>query len=257
METTERRSFLRTRCVPRLFRSFMNFFVGETRWQELQNSLPPQVRQRYHRFNIEFFGDEPELDDVQFMPNMRQQAKTQALLNNDIQNCSDNLLSALFYLELTAVPTFDRTLFTCRGRILCRIGPSHPALRALARRLKVAHAHFYLGGEQKFPCVDEESYMLLEMGGPFQRAVTFKVASLQDFVDIKVDGIKVDIGDGIKGVKRRARSISNCPYKVETLIKDECLDCVFGSRRGRKRQHPQMTQVTKRAKFRHTQRLRL
>ncbi|KAG9240689.1 hypothetical protein BJ878DRAFT_570819, partial [Calycina marina] len=31
---------LKTRCIPRLFRSFMNFFVGETRWQELQNNLP-------------------------------------------------------------------------------------------------------------------------------------------------------------------------------------------------------------------------
>lgn len=237
----EKRSLFRSRFVPRLFRSFLNFFVGETRWQELKNSLESQARGRYHRMNIEFYGDEPELDDLQAMPNLRQQAKCQALSNDDIHKCADNLLAALFYLELKGpeLPTFDGTLFTCKGRIRCRLGPSHRALRVLASRLKETQAHFYLGFEQKLPCADDESYKAIECGAPFLRDVVFKVRSLEDFIDIKIDGIT-----------RRARSISNCPYKIETLIKDQGLDNYFGSRKGRKRSQAQLNQVAKRVKFR-------
>jgi hypothetical protein len=217
-------SFLKARYVPRLFRSFLNFFVGETRWQELQNSLTPQDQNRYHRLNVEFYGDEPELDDLQAMPNLLLMAKYQAASNDDIQKCADNVLATLFYLKLTKMPTFDRNLFLCKGHILCRIGPSHRALRALTNRLTETQAHFYLDFEQKLPCLDNESASLIEQGLPFSRAVMFKVVSLEDSIDIKIDGIT-----------QRARSISNCPYKIETLIKDQRLDCVFGSRNSRKR----------------------
>lgn len=229
----------RSRFVPRLFRSFLNFFVGETRWQELQNSLEPQFRDRYHRMNIEFYGDEPELDDLQAMPNLRQQVKFQALSNDDIRRCADNLLAVLFYLELKELPIFDGTLFTCKGRIRCRLGPSHRALRVLTSHLKETDGHFYLDFEQKLPCTDEESYKAIGSGAPFSRDVVFKVMSLEDFIDIKVDGITT-----------RARSISNCPYKIETLIRDQGLDRPFGSREGRKRSQAQLGQVSKRVRFR-------
>ena len=238
-EIPKKPSFFRSRCIPRLFRSFLNSLVGETRWQELQNSLPMHMRNRYHRMNIEFFGDEPELDDVQVMSSLQQQAKFHAQANPDIQRCADNLLAALFYVELPEFPTFNRNLFTCRARILCRIGPSHKALRELAKRLKDTGAHFYLDFEQKVSCVDEDSYKSLECGYSFSRNITFKVTSLEECIDIKIDGIT-----------RRARSISNCPYKIETMVEDEGLDCVFGSRNNRKRSQPQVSQGLKRGRFR-------
>lgn len=240
-ESPRKQSFFRTRCVPRLFRSFLNFFVGETRWQELLMSLAPGVRSRYHRMNIEFFGDEPELDDLQAMPNMLQQAKFQALSNDDVRNCADNMLASLFYIKLNGLPTFDRDLFVCRGQILCRLGPSHQALRPLAARMYEASSHFYLAFDQKLPCLDEEDLNSLQYGAPFCCNIIFKVVSLDDFVDIKIDGIT-----------KRPRRISNCPYKITTLIKDQELDCAFGGRKGRKRMQPDMHQVVpKRVKFKY------
>jgi hypothetical protein len=189
--------------------------------------------------NIEFFGDEPQLDDIQVMSSLQQQAKFHAQANNDIQRCADNLLAALFYVRLVEIPKFNRNLFTCRAQILCRIGPSHDALRELAKRLKDTDAHFYLDFEQKVSCVDEESYKSLELGSCFSRNISFKVMSLADCIDIKIDGITA-----------RARSISNCPYKIQTMIEDEELDCVFGSRNSRKRPQPQMARDLKRGRFR-------
>jgi hypothetical protein len=189
--------------------------------------------------NIEFYGDEPELDDTQVMSSLQQQTKFHAQANNDIQMCADNLLAVLFYVELTEIPIYVHNSFTCRGRILCRIGPSHRALRELAKRLKDKEAHFYLDFEQKISCFDENLYRSLECGSSFSRSIAFTVTSLEECIDIK-----------IAGITGRPRSISNCPYKIETLIEDQGLDCVFGSRSKRKSFQPPMSSRLKRGRYR-------
>lgn len=229
MDAKHEDSFWQRRCVPRLFRSFLNSFVGEKRWQEVQNSLTLEAKNRYHRMNIEFYGEEPDLDDFQLMPSLQKQATMKALSDNDVQRCADNLLASLFYLELLGPPVLDQTLFICHCQILCRIGPSHQALRPLINRLMTTGASFYFGFGQKVLCVNEDSYSSVEMGKQFSCPISFMVTSLEDFIDVKIDGIT-----------QRGRSISNCPYKVSTLIHDQGLDLVFGSRKRRVRPYPEM-----------------
>ena len=231
-------SFLRNRYIPRLFRSFLNLFVGESRWQELQNGLLPQFRDRYHRLNIEFLGDEPELDAVRAMPKLRQQAKLQAQSNDHIQKCADNIIASYFYLELDGFPVFTRSSFICKARICCRLAPTHKALGALTRRLVDTKARFYIDSNQHIPCIDDETYICIENGAAYYRNITFSVISLEDSVDIKIDG-----------VLKRARSISNCPYKIRSLIKDQGLDCVFGHRKSKKRVQVESARVCKRVKL--------
>jgi hypothetical protein len=202
----------------------MNFFVGESRWQELQNTLPPQVRERYHRLNVEFYGEEPDLDDVQAMPGLQQQATHQAMSTIDISECADNLIASLFYLRLEMLPSFSRTMFTCKLFVRCRLEPSHKALIVLAKRLKDTRARFHIDSEHVVRCIDDSSYQALEAGGRFCREIVVQVGSLSEAVDVKIDG-----------VTRKAWSISNCPYKVETLIKDQGVDGVFGNAQSRKR----------------------
>ena len=241
-EDLEKLSFFQKRCIPRLSRSFMNIFVGEVRWQELINSLPPYVRDRYHRLNIEFYEGEPELDNVEAMPGLIQQAKVQAASNNDIRQCANNVLSSLFYLKLDKIPEFDSTVFICRGTIRCRLKPSNKALSALILRLKDCNACFSINQEQIITCLDQETYFNAKAGAAFSRSVSFKVNSLYDSVDI----IKLE------GLIDTPRSISNCPYKIETLIKDEKLNCVFGHRRRTKHNlvHDTHNSPFKRAKIR-------
>jgi len=229
-----------TRCIPRLFRSFLNFFVGETRWQELQNNLEPHIRQRFHRLNVEFSEDEPELDDLQSMSALQRQTQNQSRSTSEVQNCADNLLAALFYLKLVGKPVFEQNLFTCKAHILCRLGPSHPAFLPLTRRLWDSQAYFFLDFRQKIDCVDENARKGIEYGGPFSRFIELKVRSLEDFVDIKIGGII-----------QRDRSISNCPYKVKTWIEDQDLHSEFGSRTGNKRPLTHSNQISKRVRFRY------
>ncbi|KAM3064677.1 hypothetical protein ACMFMF_011838 [Clarireedia jacksonii] len=213
-------SFFNSYCVPRLFASFFNFFVGESRWRELCNTLSPQVRDRYYRLNIEFLGSsEPTLDDTQVIPGLRQHVRWQASANHNIQNCAERLLASLFYIELDGLPRFDRSVFVCRARILCRLNPSSKGLRVLAGRLRDKGARFHLDFHHAVLAFDSDIINDIEAGKSFSKFIVFRIRSLTDSVDIKIDGIV-----------SRQRSISNCPYKVETLIKDQSLDCAFGRR---------------------------
>jgi hypothetical protein len=67
--------------------------------------------------------------------------------------------------------------------------------------------------------VNRQVYDEAARGIAFSRYIRFSVVSLSDEVDIKINGIT-----------EQARSISNCPYKIQTLVEDQGLSCVFGHR---------------------------
>jgi hypothetical protein len=54
---------------------------------------------------------------------------------------------------------------------------------------------------------------------PFLRTVILRILSVESEVHIAIDGL-----DG------RKHWVSNCPYKIERLIRDQEMDCVFGRR---------------------------
>jgi hypothetical protein len=93
----------------------------------------------------------------------------------------------------------------------------------LAGRLREKGARFHIDFHHAILAVDSDIINDIEAGKSFSKFIIFRIRSLTDSVDIKVDGIVT-----------RQRSISNCPYKLETLIKDQGLDYAFG-RRGMKK----------------------
>ncbi|TEY21459.1 hypothetical protein BOTCAL_1675g00010 [Botryotinia calthae] len=205
-ENSQQISFFNSRCVPRLFASFLNLFVGESRWRELCNTLSPQVRDRYHRLNVEFSGSEPALDDTQVIPGLRQHVQWHVLANNEIKQCADNLLASLFYIELDGLPIFDRALFVYQGHILCRLGPSSNGLQVLAARLRERRAKFHLDFYRSVFAIDSDMIIDIKAGKPFSKTIIFRARSLADSLDIKIDG-----------VVSRQRSISNCPDWIANL----------------------------------------
>ena len=218
---TKQRTIPRARFIPRLFHSFPNSLVDEAGNQEVQNNLEPQARERHHRLDFEFSGDDLHLDNIQAMPALREQIKSVAVSNEAIRRCADNVIASLFYLELREYrPFFDGTEYTCKGQIRCRLKPSSAALQVLITRLKESKAYFYSNFEHKLPCWYSELLSeVIEQGTSYQRNIEFKITSFEEFIDITLDGIT-----------QRPMSISNCPYKIETLVEDQGLDQPFGSR---------------------------
>ena len=131
---------------------------------------------------------------------------------------SDKLLASLFYIKLRGLPQLDTVNLTCQVIIRCRLVPSRPHLRALVTRLCTSQARFHWDGTS-MSCVDQDLLDELRRGVAYSRRIDIKVCSLNDVIDIRLDGITT-----------RVRSISNCPYKISDMIKDQALDCSFGHR---------------------------
>ncbi|KFZ18706.1 hypothetical protein V501_01063 [Pseudogymnoascus sp. VKM F-4519 (FW-2642)] len=201
-------------------------------------SVPQEHRPRYHRFTLGFHGPEPKLDDVNCMQDLRGRVDTDAsLLTAEVRRCVDNILASLFYLELDCLPLASGFNLQCKARILCRLDPGTRELLALLWQLKESQARFYVQSTEQLPCVDQISYTKIQHGEPFCTPVEFCISSMDDLVDVKVDGIA-----------QRARSISNCPYKLLGLVKDQGLHRVFGGP-DHKRRLPLLHHVAKRRKI--------
>ena len=86
------------------------------------------------------------------------------------------------------------------------------------RQLWDRQACFYYNFES-LPCVDQELLEEVKYGVAYSRCIKVSIRSLNDIIDVKVDGIT-----------KRVRSISNCPYRVNDIIEDQGLHCFLGTK---------------------------
>ncbi|KAH8891478.1 hypothetical protein GQ53DRAFT_648395, partial [Thozetella sp. PMI_491] len=140
----------------------------------------------------------------------------------------DRLFASLFYLELTALPDFYAGPERACLRLQCRVPPG-PALVDLVTGLQQRQARMYYGGDN----TDYASELLVSpkalarcrRGGVFSRALTIPVRSMSSPLDVRIDGLS------------GPQHISNCPYELQKLVRDQGLDCVFG-----RKDHRDLTQ---------------
>jgi hypothetical protein len=146
--------------------------------------------------------------------------------NNEglVQKTVDSQLVSLFYIELIGLPQLNEVGFFCRAQVRCRLLPSTRAYQILVDRLRKERARLYYD-YQSTPCVTSQLFDEASRGIAFSRCIEFSVLSMDDDVDIKIDGIT---SGGMK-------SISNCPYRLRRIIEDQGLDCVFGHRDHKRR----------------------
>ncbi len=160
------------------------------------------------------------------MNDLEQLTKTSAVNNNLLTSCADNLIASLFYLELDALPVFEKTHFKCRARIGCRWSPSNLALLRLLSRMGRTETRFYING-RAYSGADQEIMNVVHKGRPFWRPVEFELLHLKEEVNVSITGITTT-----------PRNISNCPYVLEHLIRDQGLDHPFGREDHQKRKQP-------------------
>jgi hypothetical protein len=130
---------------------------------------------------------------------------------------TESLIALLFYIELAGLPLLNKVGFACWVNIRCRLLPSEPHLKALVKQLWDHQACFYYDFQMSIACVDQELIEEVKRGVAFSKHIEITVLSLNDVIDVKIDGIT-----------KRGRSISNCPYTVNDIIEDQGLNCFFG-----------------------------
>lgn len=135
---------------------------------------------------------------------------------------ASKLISSLFYVELDRMPTFYVSPEMCTLVVLCRVLPGDGLLDLLNKLRRGSTRIAWQGSEIKHSdallCTDEVMIRCQDLQY-FARTITVKVSSLETQIAVQIGG-----------TKRPLQSISNCPYRLRDLIKDQGLDSAFDSR---------------------------
>ncbi|KAG4278816.1 hypothetical protein FPRO04_06137 [Fusarium proliferatum] len=135
---------------------------------------------------------------------------------------SSQLLASLFYIELDAMPDATSPSQYCAVLLQCRVPPGQPLVELLCRLRREDTSLYYRdskANEISEELCTEAIFWECERHRPFLRIVIVHIASIESEVYISIDGL-----DG------RKHWVSNCPYKIEQLIRDQEMDHVFGRR---------------------------
>ncbi|KAE8442176.1 hypothetical protein EG329_003764 [Mollisiaceae sp. DMI_Dod_QoI] len=142
---------------------------------------------------------------------------------------AEKLIASLFYVEFRCQPSFYRSPISCQLSISCRLAAG-PALADLVMQLRQKHAHFHYGTSlaerRALPVCDDIVWTQVKHGQPFLRFLEMEIVSINSLICIQVQTTGIVNEDDV--VSKGRHWISNCPYDVKFLIRDQGLDCVFG-----------------------------
>ncbi|KAI0525818.1 acyl transferase/acyl hydrolase/lysophospholipase [Xylaria bambusicola] len=127
--------FWRDGWLARLARAYMSLMQGRSTWNDAACLVKRESRHIGHyRLDVALEG-EIRLDDVSSMPLLRSVVLRDTALGETIEEIAQRLFAALFYFELTALPTPVDSRFHIEGQILCTRKAGDSALPQISQRL--------------------------------------------------------------------------------------------------------------------------
>ena len=202
----------RDRFLPRLFRLFSAVLNAQVNWNNHLNRVNEEERNsRYFRINIPL-DDELELDDVERIPDLHDQAKI-FLETYSFVSVAQALFSTAFFFELRQKPIIVRDSFLCYGFIRCR----SPNPRALVTRIlrEYPTASFLVDDRSNIGRFDHHN---LCMGcNQFCKEVAFTICHPNQKISIYLE---------FNSLGRHC--ISGFPQNISSIIKNQMLDANFG-----------------------------
>lgn len=178
-------------------------------------------RGEYFRFNIDFAGREPRLDDVSKMRELKDLARDSILNSNakQLDRLARCIIAEYFVFELEAVPRRENGHYSCIGYILCRLRSGSTAFDQLLARLTRSSAKFLLRGRQLLGRVLDRSSRGRD--GNFRKRVCFDVSRKQDMFSLSLQEGELE-----------PCSISGSPFSIDWLLEAQRLDRKFVRKRG-------------------------
>lgn len=180
----------------------------------------------YFRFNMEFQGRQPRLDDSSKMAKMKVLAQKEAMLqSSQLDQLAHCLIAEFFVFELEpgAIPRKENGRYSYTGYILCCYRSGSPIFDALLRRLMRSSATFLLRGRALPGSVQDRSS--LSRDGNFRKRVCFDVTSKDDVVSLQ-----------LRERGSESYNISGSPFSVNWLTEAQGLGRQFsGTNAKRKR----------------------
>ena len=191
----------------------MSSLDGERIWRDLANGLDEDSKADFFRLNVPFSGDEPRLDDIGCVNELRKSVHLQPEGLRDRSRIALALLVASFFFELENIPTFEGGQYLCRGFIRCR-NEAQGVVQSLAR----------LYGEKLEFTMETGTLGILSAADIctnchlYCKKVSFYVRHLDESISMH---LKVNVLE--------RRKLSGFPHNMAWFVRQQHVDSPFGS----------------------------
>ncbi|OCK74562.1 FabD/lysophospholipase-like protein [Lepidopterella palustris CBS 459.81] len=204
--------------IPRLYHTFMWSISGKKIWQEFRNRHRANPRAQYFRFDAEFEGAEPALDNVSRMEEVAAKVRMQLTDAPEIEAAAQCLTATRFFFELESMPIKYGDHYEGAGYIYCRLPCKSVPFQDLLQQLKDSSARFLLDGH---PITTRLDWSASDPDGIFRKRIVFKVKAGMA-ITLQREGFP-------------PRHISGSPFSVVALINAQGLNAYFGRADHKKR----------------------
>ena len=206
--------------VIRNLSAYLESMNGKRLGQDYNNQRRMAPKEDYYRFDVNFPGRMPGLDNVDQIPWIKAEAHKQFSDSENIDILAYRFITSHFQFELGTMPKKVSGQYFGAGHILCDLKRSHPAYRALMNRLSLGAARFYMNGEVVSGKIDDHSFV--DVDGNFRKRVEFE--SINGKLSITMETSEWE-----------PLHVSGSPFSIEKRIRDQNLDAYFGQASHKKR----------------------
>ncbi|KAF4334097.1 patatin-like phospholipase [Fusarium beomiforme] len=204
---------LSEKFLPRLSRALWKQTGSKVTWSHLLSHQRADSDTKLFRFDVDFMGEEPLLDEVSMVEHVQQMAYDTATRSPTLRRLCRHLRAELFLFELDELhpPYFLRGAYQCTGRIICRLRAHTPEYKGFIRQLCERAAAFRVGAQ--FLKVTYEN-----INTDLCFKVNFAVPNLSSTISIAL----------LEGTNEESH-INGSPFAIEWLIRRQALNACFGT----------------------------
>ncbi|KAI1839796.1 hypothetical protein JX266_013990, partial [Neoarthrinium moseri] len=207
----------------RVYRAFWNSSSSRRAWQQLMNHKKLGDSSEFFRFDLEFEGNGPGLDNVSEMEEVGRLARESIETSPTLPKLVQHIRAQLFVFELSSTPiTYCDGRLQCRGPILCRLAFSTKELKVFLSQLQNKSASLRIINKALPHCFQDPIPQQAGIG--FCMEVQFTVASRTEPFSIVLceeEGTECNI--------------SGSPFTLQSLIRQQNMESWFGTADHRKR----------------------
>ncbi|KAH7184234.1 acyl transferase/acyl hydrolase/lysophospholipase [Fusarium oxysporum] len=189
---------LSEKFLPRLSRALWKQTGSKVTWSHLLSHQRADSDTKLFRFDVNFVGEEPLLDEVSMVERVRQTAHDTATRSSSLRRLCRHLRAELFLFELDELhpPYFLRGAYQCAGRIICRLRAYTPEYKGFIRQL----------------CERQAAFRNINTDLCYK--VNFTVPTLSSSISIAL----------LEGADEESH-INGSPFAIEWLIRRQALEC--------------------------------
>lgn len=203
------------RFASRLFQAFLKQGDSTVAWKQLLSHTKSHDYGEFFRFDVEFDGKGPSLDDVTDLEGLEELAQASLVSSSAMERLARCIRAENFYFELERDPIYTNGVYECSGRIFCRLEPGSEELEALLTQLDHNNSFLTASGRK----LTGKFQNSLTPSGMFSKRCKF-------YLRDKAAPFSIVLTEGVAA----SCNINGSPFTLEWLREVQQIDAPFGRR---------------------------